>query len=764
MPVETERPAPPPLPGADQVPVELRVLKRWVGWRCLWDEGKGKWKKPPCSPKTGEAIGAVDKYLDHFLTFDEALEGVQKYKLDGIGFVFREIDGFLGVDFDDCRTDGVIQQEVLDWLRWMPSYQEVSPSGTGVHVIGKGRIPRAVTPTPLGSGAALLEVYNSGRYFTFTGNRIGDRSTIEDIQTGVDKIRSHISPRSKNVEEETAERPMSRITARKIHTDNLANLKHAAQGTGNATLNSAAFFAARAHAAGVLDGTAEAIQEELFKIVTQDWKQPHPEHGARQTIQSGWHTGLDQPLELCENDFPQVDELLDDFNQRFYIVEDFGGRTRVCWEEPNPTFTKGKALLLGHQSRSDFKFRFEHQLIETGKKTVKDQDGESVEVPKLEDKATVWLRHRYRRQFQQVRFVPNEDLGPKIRNLWHGFAFEPKKGDCSLYLAHLKENICRNESLKYDYLIPWMAYAVRHPNEQGHAAVVVQGLKGVGKNVFAEGFAALWGQHSLVVSDSSRITNNFNAHLRALCVLVADEAFFAGDRRHEGKLKSLVTSGVLDIEAKGVDVVQVPNLLHIIILGNDRWLIPASPEERRYLVMNCSDKYRNDQKYFGAIQRQLDQGGYAALLYYLMYEVDMTNFNVRNVPHTAELRAQMTETLRDVERVWYDCLYTGIIPGRLQKDGTALLRTIDLVNWAGGNGRWNGVKPQHVGGLLGDGTIDQPGMKFVHERALAQGERLRYWIIPKLSTARDIWDKLRVKNEWPDDGGEWDTLDQEMYR
>src|SRR5579863_7950789 len=91
----------PPLPVADSVPRELRKLKRWVGWRAVWDEAKKGYRKPPHSPVTGEAIGAVAKWASHWLTFDEAIDGAIKHHLDGVGFVFQETDGYAGVDFDD---------------------------------------------------------------------------------------------------------------------------------------------------------------------------------------------------------------------------------------------------------------------------------------------------------------------------------------------------------------------------------------------------------------------------------------------------------------------------------------------------------------------------------------------------------------------------------------------------------------------------------------------------------------------------------------
>lgn len=750
---DVPQPALPPIPSAEQVPAELRGLKRWVGWRLHWEESLKKWRKPPHSPLTGKAIGPSLDWAEHFLTFDEALVGVMKHHLDGVGFIFAEGDGYVGIDFDDCRKDEQIHPEVVNWLKWFPSYQELSPSGTGVHILCKGIIRKALKSTQLPKGdGASVEMYAQGRYFTFTGQQLGDKSHLGDCQIGIEKLIIYLGEKNE-AEKVDTEHAMQRYTARKIHQENLAAFRamKRPEDPQNDTLNSVAFFAARAFASGVFEETEAQIQEEIRQIARSTPYCP----GIEDTLRSGWQNGLAKPLKIMDELWPQIVETLEFFNHDHYAVKNFGGKSRVCQEK-----VVDRSLVVVHFHPRDFESFYRNDLIQVGEKEVKVED-EYVMKPVLKNKATVWLDHRYRRQYLEVRFAPNADLGTEVRNLWQGFAYEPKKGDCSLYLAHLKENICKNDPVKYNYLLGWMAYAIRHPDEQGHSAIVVRGLKGVGKNVFADAFAALWGRHALTVSSSDRLTSNFNAHLRALCVLIADEAFFAGDRRHEGKLKSLITSGTLDIEAKGVDVVQVPNLLHIIILSNDRWVIPASADERRYLVMECSDAHRGDGRYFGAINRQLEKGGYEALMHYLLHEVDLTNFDIRKVPHTDELRAQMIESLRDADRMWQECLQLGMIPGRKRKDGSILIRTVDLVDWANSKrntGGWNMIRPHYVDTLFGDDC-----MKFTRDmRVVNNNGNQRYWVIPKLSECRETWDRLYGTYRWPKDGGEWDTLGDDV--
>ena len=73
---------------------------------------------------------------------------------------------------------------------------------------------------------------------------------------------------------------------------------------------------------------------------------------------------------------------------------------------------------------------------------------------------------------------------------------------------------------------------------------------------------------------------------------------------------------------------------------------------------------KEDFAYFAALQAELDNGGYEALLYHLLHEVDLTGFNVRKVPQTDGLRQQRDLSLPPLEAWWCELLETGTLMGR----------------------------------------------------------------------------------------------------
>jgi putative DNA primase/helicase len=95
---------------------------------------------------------------------------------DGIGFVFSSGDPYVGIDLDKCRVPetgeiALWAQKIID--RVCEGYSEVSPSGTGVHIIVEGVVRdggRSRRKVHLdGKVVGEIEMYSSGRFFTITG-------------------------------------------------------------------------------------------------------------------------------------------------------------------------------------------------------------------------------------------------------------------------------------------------------------------------------------------------------------------------------------------------------------------------------------------------------------------------------------------------------------------------------------------------------------------------------------------------------------------
>jgi hypothetical protein len=145
----------------DNIPDELKSYRQWIVWR-YEDHGGPKPTKVPYSPLfPGHA--AVDK-PGTWASFEEAVVRYGVGGVDGIGFVLTEADPFLFVDLDDTHGNDEALQTQYRIFHDFATYAERSPSGVGLHIIGKAKLPGA------GRKRNHIEIYDRKRYMTMTGD------------------------------------------------------------------------------------------------------------------------------------------------------------------------------------------------------------------------------------------------------------------------------------------------------------------------------------------------------------------------------------------------------------------------------------------------------------------------------------------------------------------------------------------------------------------------------------------------------------------
>jgi primase-polymerase (primpol)-like protein len=148
------------------VPAELRSLRRWVLWRL--EERGARRTKVPLAPARRPASTADPATWS---SFEEAWAAYAEGGFDGIGLVFAAEDGYTGIDLDGAvDAGGRVEPWAREWLERLSSYTELSPSGRGLHVIVRARLPGEGRRAAVGEGARV-ELYDRGRYFTVTGRR-----------------------------------------------------------------------------------------------------------------------------------------------------------------------------------------------------------------------------------------------------------------------------------------------------------------------------------------------------------------------------------------------------------------------------------------------------------------------------------------------------------------------------------------------------------------------------------------------------------------
>jgi len=357
------------------------------------------------------------------------------------------------------------------------------------------------------------------------------------------------------------------------------------------------------------------------------------------------------------------------------------GKLAVMNEEYSPAFNRNEITL---STTDHFQGRYDNKktIITRWKKDTKDDEGKKAKkineltkfgkiIPKeltmgysaknkmLPDGKT-WIESPQRRQYNGFFFDPDKpNEVKKYYNLWRGFGVKEKEGNCSLFYRHIFEVLANNDEKIAEYIMDWMADALQNLTKRPGVALAMRGGQAAGKGTFANIFGHLYGQHYMEVSDVKHVVGSFNAHLKDCLMLFTDEAFFAGDKKQASILKNLITDPTRPVEFKGKDVLSMKNYTRVIMASNQQWIAPLDKDDRRFFVIDVSDKHKKNPPYFKALYRQMEkEGGYEALLHDLLQR-DISKVEIRDFPVTQAIIDNKLESLDTIGQWVYENLMSG---------------------------------------------------------------------------------------------------------
>lgn len=204
-----------PTAEPDSYPEDMAARDQWVVWKPTETGGKvprSPWNNP----------GSPNRYTDptdpgHWVSYSEASEWVAANREYGLGFVLSERDPFALIDFDKARDPdtGGLHPTAREVPLRAGSYADVSVSGTGLHVMVRGRLPAEMgrlTKTPLPEQPdfpkASIEVYDAGQFVAMSGEhlQVTPRETT-DCQPLLEELVEEYAPAP--VEETSSQRALS---------------------------------------------------------------------------------------------------------------------------------------------------------------------------------------------------------------------------------------------------------------------------------------------------------------------------------------------------------------------------------------------------------------------------------------------------------------------------------------------------------------------------------------------------------------------------
>ena len=351
-----------------------------------------------------------------------------------------------------------------------------------------------------------------------------------------------------------------------------------------------------------------------------------------------------------EDTAAKVTALIEEFNEVHAVIM-VGGKCCVLNETTNPTFGGRPDFTLS--SVADFKNKYANRRI-----MMQTEKGEW----KAVNAGKIWFESVHRRQYDDIIFSPpgpDQITDPKYYNLYRGLTITPRPGKWDILRDHIHANICGGEDEYYRYLISWLAHLFQKPGEKPGTAIVLRGKRGTGKGTLLDIIGPCLGTHYVHITGQSHLAGKFNNHLKDALLAFADECFWAGDKQSESILQGMITNDTVMVEPKGKDPFMVRSYLRLIVASNEGWVVPAGLEERRFLVLDVGDKWMQNTKLFARLREEMNNGGREAFIHHLINEVDISDIDIRTAPKTLALFEQILESMKPIEKWWYERLSNG---------------------------------------------------------------------------------------------------------
>lgn len=309
------------------------------------------------------------------------------------------------------------------------------------------------------------------------------------------------------------------------------------------------------------------------------------------------------------------------------------------------------------------KYGNEFILVPDGNK--KDADGN----PRMKKKGIgeCWLKSSRRRTVEKIDFYPPPIIAPKDHiNLYRGASLKPTDElhpeRCARFVDMIQSHICNGDESLSHYVFSWIADLVQNPGgRKPGVCLVLRGGQGTGKGTFASHIMQLVSPYSIMLDKPDQLVGRFNWHMANKLLVVADEAFWAGDKSKIGPLKSFITESQLSYEAKGHDLKMMKSYHRVMMLSNSDWVVPADMDDRRFTVLDMPKAHAQESSYFKPIWDEMANGGLEAFCR-MMFDYDFSDVDIRKAPKTQGLLDQKLQSLDEIGVFVLEMLTEGRVP------------------------------------------------------------------------------------------------------
>lgn len=664
------------------LPTAMRALPQWLLWKYVPDPKAKKPRKVPYYADGGRRVGDQGDERDRgrLVAFEVVCKALRLGRYDGVGFAFLPGDGLVGVDIDNAidPETGEISAMCTEVIAACGSYAELSPSGAGVHIIGTGH-------TQSRKGHAIgLEVFCDSGYFTCTGQRwSGAPAEALPVAEAV------LADLQRRIDESKKRAPSPPVGD---------GASGPASGPTVATQSQVATWLDQALA--VLDsncdydtwiGVGMALRSALGEGGLRLWDYWSSKAGERypglERLQSHWKSFKGEDADGALTVFKMARK-----GNRWRPPREwhevYGGPRLVSSrpapapsdpgddprpEPPPPTTDDEGGGGRGRRTRGgggasgwNVPRLLEHYALIRGTDQVWDGELRSVmNVKSLRllfgnDSVKYWLADSHRRLLvpEQIRFEPSGELPEGCVNLFDKLptepvACEPREVmpmlDLLRHLTSLTGDTPEQRREVNRQVLRWCAAMVQRPGVKLGFALVFHGPQGTGKNLYWDGFRAIFGKYGKMVGQTE-LEDRFNGYMSGKLLLIGNEVVSRQELWHgKNKLKWVISENEIPIRGMHQEVRWESNHANLVFLSNELQPLALEKDDRRMLVVYTPGA--GDTALYSRAGEFLKRGGVGKFMHYLQVHVPLGDFDEYSKPLMTDAKQVLIELgLKPAER------------------------------------------------------------------------------------------------------------------
>lgn len=641
--------------------------------------------KYPCDFRTGNIANAHDSSI--WTDYKTAIASSAQYGGNyGVGFTFTENDPFFFLDIDNALLETNEWSDLAKQLCaiFNGAAIEVSSSGKGLHIFGKGHVPEHnCKNTELG-----IEFYSKDRFVALTGiNIVGDVNkdcsdilpwlvetyfkkvfTSQDVWT-IAPCKEWSGPID---DDELIKRALKSKSARSTflnkasfsdiwncNVDILTKTYPASSANSSTPYDASSVDAALAQMLMFWTGKDCQRVERLMLKSNLRRKKWDREDYLKTTITHayGRQTDVlkDKPLEKSDLQTSQKPKLVT--NSTFLTIqqqiEHFSGCVYIV--------DMHRVLIPGGACVKDSQFKvlyggYSMSMDNANEKVTKDAWEAFTQSQAL--RPPVADRLCFRPDLKPGEIVNIE--GTTFANIYWPVEVDRKVGDPTPFLNFLQK-LLPNERDR-TILLSYMAAIVQYKGVKFQWAPVLQGCEGNGKTFITRAVAAAVGNRYSYFPSAMDITDKFNDWMLNNIFIAVQDIYVSGDRGEVlESLKPMVTDREHQIQGKNKDKFKGDICANWILNSNHRNAIPVNDKSRRYAYLyTAQQEYEDlardgmDGSYFKNLYDWAKADGFAIISELLYTYMIPDEFNpatsCTRAPTTSSTKQAIAESMGVVEQ------------------------------------------------------------------------------------------------------------------